>query len=137
MGKTKIEWSQMSWNPIKGCTRVSAGCQRCYAERIPALLETPAALRWVSYEPALGPVDFAHALPGTTGLGLDGLDWIVCGAESGSGARPMDLNLAVSARDQCSMAGIPFFMKQICERGRKLPFQSWPKDLQVREYPKL
>lgn len=41
MGKTKIEWTQESWNPIRGCVRVSPGCQNCYAERIAARFSKP------------------------------------------------------------------------------------------------
>jgi len=71
-------------------------------ERIPLLLQTPAAIRWVSYEPALGPVDFSSWL-------ADGLDWIVVGGESGPGARRFDLawarptNRAVSSGGDCGL----------------------------------
>lgn len=101
---------------------VSVEDQSTADERIPILLETQAAIRWVSYEPALGPVDFRGLLGGSfdalTGMERTGfnteakLDWIVCGGESGPGARPMHPDWARSARDQCVAAGIPFFMKQ-------------------------
>jgi protein gp37 len=267
-GKTKIEWTDASWNPIRGCSRVSEGCRNCYAERvaarfsgsgkpyeglavmksdgphwtgkvelvrehledplhwrkprrifvnsmsdlfhencdpewigaifrvmllarqhtfqiltkrpeqmrkwfrewyagqlpsknvwlgvsvedqktaderIPLLLETPAAVRWVSYEPALGPVDFTPFFDPVGSYCCGGepefchcLDqwpcdehgnylspnWIVCGGESGPGARPMHPDWARSARDQCQAAGVPFFFKQW---GEWAPTKAKPK----------
>jgi len=98
-------------------------------ERIPALLATPAALRFVSAEPLLGPVDLdailtsemgIHALSGvrSDGSGPSGfsqgprLDWVITGGESGPGARPMHPDWARALRDQCSAAHVPFFFKQ-------------------------
>ena len=88
---------------------VSVEDQKTADERIPLLLQMPAAVRWVSYEPALGPVqlDLAPAR-----FNERSIDWLVCGGESGHGARPMQLSWARSARDQCVSAGIPFFFKQ-------------------------
>jgi protein gp37 len=94
--------------------------------RVPELLSTPAAVRWVSYEPALGSVDF-HNLRGATFDAMTGcgnrkritewahtprLDWIVAGGESGPRARPADMEWFRSVRDQCQRAGVPFFFKQ-------------------------
>ncbi|MEN6572066.1 MAG: phage Gp37/Gp68 family protein [Anaerolineaceae bacterium] len=225
MGKTKIEWADRVWNPVVGCTPVSAGCAHCYAkriydrfyqdkpfskvqlhrerlfqplhwknpgrvfvnsmsdlfhpdvpfsyiddvfgvmtgcpkhtfmvltkrpermlewskqyylpgasgsenvwlgvtaenqkaadERIPLLLETPAAVRFVSAEPMLGPVDLSKYLfadpsrPNWARLNM--LQWVICGGESGPGARPMHPDWAKSIRDQCQAAGAPFFFKQ-------------------------
>ena len=244
MGKTKIEWSEMVWNPIRGCTRVSEGCRNCYAERvaarfsglgepyhglailknhqprwtgkvrfiekhledpwrwkkprmifvnsmsdlfheqvsdgwiakiiwvmsrsprhifqiltkrpermrdflqrkenwegslrniwwgvsvedqktaderIPLLLETPVAIRWVSYEPALGPLKLTRQhefCPIHSGFCMKtcptkiGIDWLVCGGESGPGARPMHPDWARNIRNQCFAMNIPFFFKQ-------------------------
>lgn len=85
-------------------------------ERIPDLLATPAAVRWLSCEPLLGPVDLGElqeGLPANAWLTwLDGLDWIVIGGESGPGARPMHPDWVRSLRDQCAAAGVPFFFKQ-------------------------
>ena len=76
--------------------------------RIPALLETPAAVRWLSCEPLLGPLDVTPwATPRP-----DGVDWVVVGGESGHGARPMHPDWPRSLRDQCSAAGVAFFFKQ-------------------------
>lgn len=86
---------------------------------IPLLLSTPAAVRFASYEPALGPVNFKRYLSGVkTGPRADGfpcrcdaLDWIIAGGETGPGARPCDTAWLRSAHDQCKNAGVPFFFK--------------------------
>src|SRR6476660_7746177 len=67
------------------------------------LRAAPAAVRFLSLEPLLGP------LPS---LNLDGIDWVICGGESGPNARPMHPDWARSLRDQCQAAGIPFHFKQ-------------------------
>lgn len=217
-GITSISWSTMSWNPITGCTRVTAGCQNCYAfalhdmryeayqrgkqvptqyskpfsqiqllpqrledplhikkpqkffvnsmsdlfhsqvpdeyifqvfdvmrrahwhtfqiltkrpgrlrrlgqhikwpanvwmgvsiendslvARADALREVPAAVRFLSCEPLLGP------LPS---INLDGIHWIICGGESGKGFRPMEPDWARDLRDRCQAAGVAFWYKQ-------------------------
>jgi protein gp37 len=93
---------------------VSVENQHFADARIPLLLATPAAVRWISAEPLLGPVDLAKACEVSKhpqGLGRR-LDWIVCGGESGPNARPMALEWARSLRDQCQAAAVPFFFKQ-------------------------
>lgn len=72
--------------------------------RIDALADTPAAVRWLSMEPLLGPVDLSRW--------LTQIDWVVVGGESGPGARPMHPDWVRSLRDQCTAAGVPFFFKQ-------------------------
>lgn len=112
---------------------VSVEDQQRADERIPHLLRTPAAVRWVSYEPALGPVDF-DAVPITLAPGFFGsslkwhhrgychkmegipyptLDWIVVGGESGAGARPFDIQWARDVIAQCKAAGVRCFVKQL------------------------
>jgi len=86
---------------------VSVENQPTADERIPELLRTPAAVRFVSYEPALGPVNF-HWLS----YGVEKLDWIIAGGESGPGARPSNPEWFRSTRDRCQAAGVPFFFKQ-------------------------
>ena len=107
---------------------VSVEDQATADERIPVLLTLPAAVRWVSYEPALGPVNWRWV--GAYGLEQDvlrfgalprdgwvrGLDWIVVGGESGPGARPFDLAWARSTIAQCRAAGVPVFVKQLGAR---------------------
>lgn len=107
-------------------------------ERLPHLLQIPAAVRFVSYEPALGPVDFrpwlrpvacsqcgsptraecAKQHPGTLrtvrvgDIPDTGIVWIIVGGESGPGARPFDLAWARATVAQCKAAGVPVFFKQ-------------------------
>jgi len=248
---TKIEWTDETWNPVTGCTKISPGCEHCYArrmaqrlagrcgyprddpfrvilheetldkplhwrkprrvfvcsmgdlfhenvpdeyrmqvfnrcvaaprhtfqiltkrpanalryyqgrpalpnvwlgvspedqeradQRIPVLMECPAAVRFVSVEPMLGPVDLTPWLYRTREIELadDGahirrnrilpaLDWVICGCETGPGARAMDPNWARSLRDQCVAAGVPFFLKRLSDGSRLLDEQEWD------EYP--
>lgn len=228
MGKTRIEWTQATWNPVTGCSPVSPGCAHCYAarmakrlagrfgypdaphefevtlhqdrleeplrwkrprmvfvcsmsdlfheslalghiepifevikatpqhtyqiltkrpermafaltainlhmnkntafknlwigvtvenqeqaeKRIPVLLQIPAAVRFVSVEPMLGPVDFSRVLTPASEEALRGVQWVICGGETGPGARPMDPVWVYHLRDQCSYASVPFFFK--------------------------
>jgi protein gp37 len=98
---------------------VSTEDQRRADERIPDLLSTPAAVRFVSAEPLLGPIDFNNIdNDGVTGLctlekGPIGLDWIVVGGESGPNARPMQREWAESIVRQCRDAGVSVFVKQL------------------------
>lgn len=116
---------------------VSVEDQASADTRIPHLLECPAAVRWVSYEPALEAVSFRKwMLPKSAGSGCwhggrlhpwepgercppsrDGqpgrIDWVVVGGESGPGARPFDLAWARSVIAQCAEAGTPCFVKQL------------------------
>ena len=104
-------------------------------ERIPHLLATPAAIRFVSLEPLLGPIDLTRIIYpkfrqrdendpfmaydalrghmiGPDDIGLSKLDWVIAGGESGPGARPMQPDWARGLRDQCVAADVPFFFKQ-------------------------
>lgn len=95
---------------------VSCERQQEANERIPLLLQTPAAVRFISAEPLLGPIDLHEVIPDPLAWnlkhGFDGLDWVICGGESGPGSRPMHPAWARSLRDQCLAAGVPFFFKQ-------------------------
>jgi protein gp37 len=107
---------------------VSVEDQKTADLRIPLLLQTPAAVRFISAEPLLGPVNLgALKLDGpnawtTHECKLDGLSvrsngspalgWVIVGGESGAGARPMHPDWARSLRDQCKAAGVPYFFKQ-------------------------
>lgn len=250
MGKTTIEWATDVWNPVTGCTPVSAGCAHCYAagiakrfwgerkfsdvqchedrvndplswkkprrvfvnsmsdlfhsdvpdefislvwgamavsrqhtfmiltkrpdrmkewvmrwfnnapplsnvwlgasvedqqaadERIPLLLKTPAAVRFVSCEPLLEMVHLRHvqhddmieidSLTGDYGVirPLKGrsdkkLSWVICGAETGANARPMDIRWAQYLRSQCQETGVPFFFKKNSNGNRMLDGKEW------------
>jgi len=227
--RTQIEWTEATWNPVTGCTKVSAGCTHCYAERmahrlqamgvrhyrngfrvtihedaleaplawkkprvvfvnsmsdlfheeipvgfvrqtfevmsearqhvfqvltkrsdrvrdlapllpwsdnvwmgvtveradylarIEVLKSTPAAIKFLSLEPLLGPL---HSLD------LRGIGWVIVGGESGPGARPVKKEWVLEIRDQCVVAGVPFFFKQWggvrkAKAGRVLEGQVW------------
>ena len=94
---------------------VSVENQQTADERIPILLQIPATKRFVSYEPALEPVDFMGFCGPSDGAiwqPLKYLDWLIMGCESGPGARPMKIEWARDIKNQCVNAGIPFFYKQ-------------------------
>lgn len=102
---------------------VSVEDQKRADERIPVLLNTPAAIRWISAEPLLGSIDLhgwcqaawdgdiRHARPAPR------IQWVVVGGESGPGARPMHPGWARSLRDKCAETGTPFLFKQWGEFG--------------------
>jgi protein gp37 len=104
---------------------VSVESQEYAGERIPRLLQTPAAVRFVSYEPALGPVDFGRWMGGLdvsrdgdgddlgSASGGSDLDWVIVGGESGPLARPFDIQWARSTVEQCRSAGVACFVKQL------------------------
>lgn len=105
---------------------VSVENQQCADERIPHLLATPAAVRLISAEPLLGPLELYSYLNkiqygidlckeaggGSTSGTLPALDWVICGGESGPKSRPMHPDWARSLRNQCMHSGVPFFFKQ-------------------------
>jgi protein gp37 len=100
-------YHRMKWPLPNVWLGVSVEDQQRADLRIPALLDTPAAVRWLSCEPLLGPVDLLRLV-----FGLNGIDWVVAGGESGPRARPMHPAWARSLRDQCTVAGVPFHFKQ-------------------------
>ncbi len=132
---------EVRW-PLPNLWNGTTVCNQDEADRnIPFLLQTPAAVRFVSVEPMLGPVDLRQYLISEQvccgqskgqkiHCDLDGnylgathdccgspimtptLDWVICGGESGPGARPMHPEWARSLRDQCKAAGVPFMFKQ-------------------------
>lgn len=132
---------------------VSVENQKCKS-RIRDLRATPAAVRFLSLEPLLE--DLGE-------LNLDGIGWVIVGGESGPGARPCDVDWIHSIIEQCMIAGVPCFVKQLganfvdAEHGiggvqTKPPAEygplrrrlkdshggnpdEWPEDLRVREYP--
>ena len=218
MASSSIEWTEATWNPVTGCTKISAGCKNCYAEtmarrlkamgqpnyrngfeltlhdhalelplhwsrprmifvnsmsdlfhdnvpldfiqrvfdvmrqaswhqfqvltkrakrlarisreldwpanvwmgvsvedqqnadRIAHLQRTGAAVKFLSLEPLLGPIEC---------LDLKGIDWVIVGGESGPRARPMNVDWAISIRDQCREMNVPFFFKQWGGRNKK------------------
>jgi protein gp37 len=132
---------------------VSTERQQEADERIPDLINTPAAIRFVSAEPLLGPIDFRKAcsFPGRD-RGERPLDWIIVGGESGPGAREFKLGWASDIVSQCQQADVAVFVKQIgarptyCRDGIELPvairdrkggdMSEWPEELCVRQMPR-
>lgn len=108
--------------------------------RLKDLVRIPAAVRFVSVEPLLQDLDLSPWLPE--------LDWIITGGESGSGARPMDLDWARRNRDQTHEAGATWFMKQVgsnaFSEGRLFRTRhphgadpaEWPEDLRIQDFPR-
>lgn len=97
---TNARWDDLLGNLKNLWVGVTAENQKQADYRIPILLKIPAAIRFVSVEPILEPV----AIP-------NGLDWVICGKETGPGARAMEIGWATSLYNQCVEAGIPFFFK--------------------------
>lgn len=97
---------------------VSTENQKAADERIPLLLQCPAAVYWISYEPALGPLDLAMYLSVYSG----GLDWVVAGGESGKNARPAHPDWFRDLRDQCLASEVPYIFKQWGEWKPHEPF---------------
>ncbi len=111
---------------------VSCEDQLHAAARIPILADTPAALRFVSLEPLLGPVTLSDGL-------FRGIDWVIAGGETGPGARPCHMAWLRSIVRQCRQARRPVFIKQAGARGEAGPDQvsELPSDLMVKEFPNM
>jgi protein gp37 len=144
---------------------VSVEDQATADERIPLLLQCPAAVRFVSYEPALGPVNLTQIdYPGLNlapTFRFDALrgggrqtetpwrvDWVSVGGESGAGARPCNVEWIRAVVRQCESAGVACYVKQlgampVLHTGLELRLRDrkggdpaeWPEDLRVREWP--
>jgi protein gp37 len=106
-------WGPSVWPLPNVWLGVSTENQKWADIRVPALLETPAAVRFVSAEPLLGPIDL-HTDPIEAESPFWGsqLDWVIVGGESGHGARPMHPDWVRGLRDQCEDAGVAFLFKQ-------------------------
>lgn len=111
---------------------ISCENQATADERIPILLQVPAAVRFLSCEPLLEKINLKDALAGYPSWPRHKIyfvDWVIVGGESGAGYRPMKPEWAKSIIEQCQAARVPVFMKQMA--GKK----EIPEDLQIREYP--
>jgi protein gp37 len=118
--------------------------QRAADARIPYLLKTPAAVRFLSCEPLIGPVriarhmvscgdpDHRHSGPCEAYFPGGRVHWVIAGGESGPNHRPMQADWMRSLRDQCRDAGVAFFGKQASGPRNEMPL---PPDLRVREMP--
>jgi protein gp37 len=115
----KLDWPANLW---MGVSVEDASAM----SRIDHLREVPAAVRFLSCEPLLGPL---------SGLDLDGIGWVIAGGESGPGCRPLSASWVTDIRDACTSADVPFFFKQWGgrspkARGRQLEGRTWD------EYPR-
>jgi len=136
-------------------------CNQQEADKnIPFLLQTPAAVRFLSLEPLLGPIDLTKTeIPNTSGGGfgnmrcsplavqkgtynsivsvcLAPLDWVIIGAESGPKRRPCKLEYVYSIAEQCKEAGVLLFIKQLDIDGKLVrDIEKFPKDLRIRQMP--
>ena len=111
-----LDWPSNVW------MGVSVENQYWVERRIPALIDVPAAVRFLSIEPLLKPVDISPY--------LNSIQWVIVGGESGRGARPLEGDWVRRIRDDCEDAGIPFFFKQWGGRtnkagGRMLDGSTW------------
>jgi protein gp37 len=106
-----------------------------YTFRADHLRNTPAAVRFLSLEPLLGP------LPS---LDLAGIDWVIVGGESGARARPMDPSWVRDIRDRCVAEGVPLFVKQLgavlgrewgCTHRAGAKVDEWPREFQFQQFP--
>ena len=96
---------------------------------IPRLMRTPAAVRFLSCEPLLGPINLRlHDYP---------VDWVIVGGESGPNARPMEIAWCVSIAEQCYATNTPFFMKQGSQANWHdwKDFDAWPRVIRSRDWP--
>jgi protein gp37 len=128
---------------------VSCERQQEADERIPHLLQTPAAVRFISAEPLLGPIDISDYLVESARTNWDWyLDWVIIGGESGHGARPFDIDWARSILQQCRVGAARAFLKQLgsnpysderpmhgAPRGKYGDPAAWPPELRVRQMP--
>jgi len=147
----------MTSNPIPGLwLGISVEHQAAADARIPLLLQTPAAVRFLSVEPLLGPVDLTRYLNGICfqhdedfgGTGncaghcptsdwLRQIHWVIVGCESGPKRRPMQTEWAESIADQRRSAGVAFFMKQMSVDGKVMgDVERFPASLRIRQFPK-
>jgi protein gp37 len=129
-----------NWPPQNVWLGVSCERQQEADERIPLLLQTPAAVRFISAEPLLGPIDLTRCGNHYTGSGPlhlwraggeqlwrkqfmmppPEIDWVIAGAESGHGARECNIEWVRGIKDQCIAAGVAFFWKQHAKNGKKI-----------------
>lgn len=112
-------------------------------KRVPHLLKIPAAVRFLSCEPLLGPVNLGlmGTLPASEHPGYqmlyEKLDWIIVGGESGRHARPMDIKWAEDLHKEASSCEVKFFMKQLGGvHDKRADMELFPEALRVRQYPR-
>lgn len=119
---------------------VTAENQRTADERIPILLNTLAARRFISIEPMLGPIDLRW-IDIQKRLNVIEIHWVICGGETGPGARPLHPDWVRALRDQCQSANVPFFFKHWSTASPQLDGKSHQgrmlDDLEWNEFPRV
>jgi len=146
-------WAEANPLPPNVWFGVSVEDQETADARIPVLLRTPAAVRFISAEPLLGPIDLnkKETICETWRRGLTVgtyLDWVIVGGESGAKARPFHVMWGLDLMSQCDYAGVMFFWKQmgsqpIDRHGERIrlkdshggDWDEWPENFRVREVP--
>lgn len=106
--ESMVPWEDDAW-PSNVWIGTTVETQEYAEKRLPHLLKLPAAVRFLSCEPLLGPLDLSQWFSKS---GFLSIDWVIAGGESGRGSRPMLPHLANSLLDQCRVANVPFFFKQ-------------------------
>jgi protein gp37 len=126
--RSAIEWPEMTWNPVTGCSKVSPGCLNCYAERMSRRLHAMGAARYAhgfeltTHADALD-APFHWKAPRKVFVNsmsdlfhkdvpLAGIHWVIVGGESGPGARLMQPQWVDDILAQCRAQDVPFFFKQ-------------------------
>lgn len=151
-----LAWGELrDWPLTNVWLGVSVEDQKHAGLRVPALLDTPATVRFLSCEPLLSSLDLSTWLGGGTGVrrartdnvtdssGRPSISWVIIGGESGPRARPCDPDWIRSLIQQCHDAGIPAFVKQMGSvwarahgaKGKGSNPESWPQDLRIRQFP--
>ena len=116
--KTLSPWEN-NITPYNVWLGITAENQEMFERRWPLLREIDSRVRFISYEPALGPLKLRYWNP----------DWVICGGESGDKARYMNPEWARDLRDECLMAHVPFFFKQMSG------LAEIPNDLKIQQFP--
>lgn len=141
-----LSWDLPAWPLPNVWLGVSVENQATADARIPLLIQTPASKRFVSYEPALGPVDFVRWLQlGEVETVTEGrlfpqrqarraFHWIIVGGESGPGARPFDIAWARSTVQQCNASGVACFVKQLGLHPQDVAFPSDVSEMEARRW---
>src|SRR5437016_3348500 len=142
MADSSIEWTDSTWNPVAGCTVITAGCTNCYAMRMAARLAAMGTEKYrgltrksgrryiwtgtsVEDDRVLHRIDALRQVPAVVrfisfepligsvaGANLSGIHWVIVGGESGPRARPMNPEWVNEIEGMCRSAGIAFFFKQ-------------------------
>jgi protein gp37 len=126
-----LDWRRYDVVPVNIWLGITTETQARFDFSLHFLRDTRATVRWISYEPALGPLRLYRQNYGT-------IDWVIAGGESGGDARPDQLNWYMDLLQNCREMGIAFFMKQRSQTtwGSDFrDFDTFPIPIQIREFP--